>query len=305
MLIKNKNKFLVFLSIILFAFLAFLIFNRFTKGEYSSGISCCGIGYEDNKRDGEDEEGDEAGGEPVEETEEEKKEEEEKKQEDEEEKPKVAIIIDDLGNSFEKDSDISSIEEKLTLAVLPERASTVQVANYFSGFERFELLLHLPLEPIGVEDVEEEMLMTDMNEEEIRSALKNYLGQLEGRVAGVNNHKGSKYTSDGEKMKVLFKILKEEGLFFVDSFTYKDSVALEVANEVGVEVARRDVFLDNVDDKEKIKEKLEEAVEIAHGGGSAIAIGHSRPNTINVLEEEMTRLEKEGVEFVKVSELLD
>ena len=240
---------------------------------------------------------------PQRETPEEKKEAEE--EEVEEEKPKVAIIIDDLGNNFETDKLISDIDSSLSLAILPHRENTISTAEYFSDLNRFQLMLHLPLEPINPEDAEEDMIMVDMSDSEIELALESYLDQLGSYIEGVNNHKGSKYTANGEKMRVLLEKIKDSNLFFVDSFTYKDSVAYEAAKEIGVKTGKRDVFLDNINDESEIKKKLDELIELAKEEGSAIAIGHSKPITISVLKEQIPKFEEEGIEFVKVSEILE
>jgi polysaccharide deacetylase 2 family uncharacterized protein YibQ len=43
---------------------------------------------------------------------------------------------------------------------------------------------------------------------------------------------------------------------------------------------------------------------LADEKGWAIGIGHDRRNTLEVLKEEMPKLEKEGYKFVYVSELV-
>ncbi|MBD3208776.1 MAG: hypothetical protein GF370_05025 [Candidatus Nealsonbacteria bacterium] len=280
MLIQKVKKFLLFLSIALLLFLAFSLQEGVVVENGGSDID---YGYLPHKDQEEDEDPGEG----------------------EERQTRIAIIIDDLGNSFERDKAISNIDSTITLAVLPSRQDTILTADYFQDFERFQLILHLPLEPLAPEDAEPNMIMTDMNEEQIGSILGEYLNQLGDYVVGVNNHKGSKYTSNEEKMTVLLEELKNQGLFFVDSFTYGKSVAYEAAKEVGVKTAKRDIFLDNIDDKTEIRKQLWEAFELADKQGSAIAIGHSKQNTISVLEEEMPKLQEEGVEFVKVSELLE
>ncbi len=234
--------------------------------------------------------------------------EEEKKEEEPEEKvktpkDKVAIILDDLGNNFKTDKSLSGINQNITLAILPNREATLSSARYLSNFNNFQLILHLPLEPIDPKDTEEDMVMTDMNKEEIEIEVNDYLKEIGQYVVGANNHKGSKFTSNRNQMKNLLEVLKKKDLFFVDSFTYKDSIAYQVAKELNVKTARRDVFLDNSSNKEDIKARLDETVELAKANGTAIAIGHSRPSTISVLKEEMKKYK--NVEFVKVSNLLE
>lgn len=229
--------------------------------------------------------------------------EEDLKEDKEKQKPKVAIIIDDCGNNFETDKQISEINNNLTLAILPGREDSIVTANYFNNFDRFQLMLHLPLEPIDPKDEEKNMIMTNMDEKEIKEELNSYLQELGEYIVGINNHKGSEFTSNREKMKILLEEAKKNNLFFIDSFTYKDSVAYQIAREINLKTAKRDIFLDNADNKEKIRNKLNEALELAKAKGKVVVIGHSKPNTIAVLREEMVA--NNQIEFVKASEIIE
>ncbi len=215
--------------------------------------------------------------------------------------PSVSIIIDDLGNNLAIDMSIDDIDADLTLAVLPFRDHTLQVAEFFS--KRQEMILHLPLEPVSEENIEDRMLKVDMTQEEMERFLNESLKELRHYVVGVNNHKGSRFTSDREAMSVLLDAIKQEDLFFVDSFTIGASKGFSLAREKGIKTAVRDVFLDNSRDPDDIRDKLLEAVRLAEEKGEAIAIGHSSPETISVLVEEIPRL-KERANFVPVSEVL-
>lgn len=215
--------------------------------------------------------------------------------------PRVSIIIDDLGNNLATDMSIADIDADLTLAVLPFKNHTLQVAEFFSG--RQELMLHLPLEPISENAFEEQMINVNMTSEEMERFLNESLKELGSYVEGVNNHKGSHFTSDREAMSTLLELIKKENLFFVDSFTIGTSEGFPLAREKGIKTAVRDVFLDNSKDLDDIRDKLLETVRLAEDKGEAIAIGHSLPETILILVEEIPRL-KERVNFVPVSEIL-
>jgi hypothetical protein len=231
-------------------------------------------------------------------------EQEEPTEEPEEDRPQVAIIIDDLGYNPGLDQELYELDHPLTLAVLPFRSHTRQTAETFRGKDNFELLLHLPLEPMGENQKEENMATVDMSREEIAFFLDDALEEMEG-VEGINNHKGSRFTSDETKMRYLLEEIREHGLFFVDSFTLGDSVAYPLALEMGIPTARRDVFIDYDDDKEAVIEKLKQLEEVARENGTAIGIGHHRKNTIQALKEELPRMEERGVEFVVISEVLE
>jgi hypothetical protein len=231
-------------------------------------------------------------------------EQEEPTEEPEEDRPQVAIIIDDLGYNPGLDQELYELDHSLTLAVLPFRSHTRQTAETFEDKDNFELLLHLPLEPMGENQKEENMATVDMSREEIAFFLDDALEEMEG-VEGINNHKGSRFTSDETKMRYLLEEIREHGLFFVDSFTLGDSVAYPLALEMGIPTARRDVFIDYDDDKEAVIEKLKQLEEVARENGTAIGIGHHRKDTIQALKEELPRIEERGIELVFVSEILE
>jgi len=217
---------------------------------------------------------------------------------------KVAIIIDDLGYNPSLDKELAEIDNTLTLAILPFLNHTAQVVDTFKNRDNFELILHIPLEPISKDAHEERMAMTDMSRAEIIHFLDEALNEMGEVVDGVNNHKGSKFTSDKESMKWLLEGVKERGLFFVDSYTSGESVVFSLAREMGVPTAKRDIFLDVVDDPQEIREKLYEVEAKARREGAAIAIGHHKENTIRVLKEELPAMEERGIKFVPVSKLL-
>lgn len=217
--------------------------------------------------------------------------------------PIVAIIVDDLGNSRTVNRAIDEIPVSLTLAVLPFRLYTADAVNYFSDSTKFELILHMPMEPIAEKDKEEKMLMTNMSEAKIKELLDEVFLQMGNSIVGMNNHKGSLFTSDEEKMRIVLGELIKRNLYFLDSYTHAQSVGFSLAREMGVKTVRRDVFLDGQDSEEYIKDKLYETVLLAEENGYAVAIGHAKENTIKVLTEETPSLVNR-VNFIKISEMV-
>ncbi len=231
-------------------------------------------------------------------------EEEPAKEPEEEDRPQVAIIIDDLGYNPELDQELYQLDYPLTLAVLPFLSHTKEATETFASKENFELLLHLPLEPIDENQKEKEMATVDMSREQIASFLDDALREMEG-VEGINNHKGSRFTSNEIKMRYLLEEIRQRDLFFVDSYTLADSVGYPLSLEMGIPTVRRDVFLDYNDDKQAIIEKLQELEEVARENGVAIGIGHHKENTIQALKEELPRMEEQGIELVVISDVLE
>ena len=91
--------------------------------------------------------------------------------------------------------------------------------------------------------------------EEVQKRLKDMLSKFPG-IKGINNHMGSKFTEDKERMQAVMEVLREEGLFFLDSKTTAKSVGKETAQEQGVSYASRNVFIDNENKVEYIQKQL-------------------------------------------------
>lgn len=217
--------------------------------------------------------------------------------------PKVAFIIDDLGYETEIAIKMMELEFPLTFSILPFLKYSGYIAEEGKKNNR-EIMLHLPMEPNNSSaDPGPGAIKSYMSEEEIRQAVRGSIFDFP-YVIGVNNHMGSKITEDREIMKIILEEIRRYDLFFIDSITTRNSIAYQVAQEMGVKTAVRTVFLDNESDMEYIKGQMLEAQEIALRDGEAIAIGHSRINTFYVLKRMIPELIKAGIEIVPVSELV-
>ena len=95
-----------------------------------------------------------------------------------------------------------------------------------------------------------------------------------------------------------------DGLFFIDSYTTHESVALSIARESGIPSLKRDIFLDSTDDEESIAREFERLKVIARERGHAVGIGHPYRATMLVLEREIPKLAEQGFELAKISALV-
>jgi polysaccharide deacetylase 2 family uncharacterized protein YibQ len=104
----------------------------------------------------------------------------------------------------------------------------------------------------------------------------------------------------------VFQTLKaqQRDLIFVDSLTHPRSVAADAARASGFAALSRDVFLDHEPDAASVAAQLDLAIAQAVAEGEAIAIGHPRPATLQVLSQARSKAEAEGVELVYVSALI-
>ena len=110
-------------------------------------------------------------------------------------------------------------------------------------------------------------------------------------VSGVNNHMGSLLTRDAALMGELMGLLRDHGdMYFLDSRTDDQTVAEQVAREMGVPTSRRNVFLDNDPNETYILSQFHALLASAKQTGAAVGIGHPYPETLAVLERELADL---------------
>jgi polysaccharide deacetylase 2 family uncharacterized protein YibQ len=218
---------------------------------------------------------------------------------------KAAIIVDDLGYSLEAIQSLCALKRPITVSILPFAPLTQKTAELaHSG--GLEIMLHLPLESLSRSSKRtppEGMIFKGMNRAEIKRDVENCLQQIPW-CKGVNNHTGSKITEDPESMRIILEVLKEKGLYFIDSRTTKYSVAFDQALKLGVPSASRKVFIDTVENEEAIQAKLEELFKLAGEKGQAVGICHARPETLVVLQKSIGLAERGGVELVFASEVV-
>lgn len=221
-----------------------------------------------------------------------------------EKRGKVAIIIDDVGWNLSIIKEIEEINRPLTLSILPKAPYSKKILNELKD-KNYELLLHLPLEPMPPSQcLDKGLIKVDMSEEEIKSVFEDDIKDFLPYVKGVNNHMGSLYTINEEKMRVLLENIKENNLFFVDSLTNSKSCGYKIAKEIGVKTGKRDIFIDVSPDPDEINKKIDEILKLAKEKGEVIAIGHAKSQTISILKRRINEFDENGIEIVPVSELL-
>ncbi len=219
-------------------------------------------------------------------------------------KPRVAIIIDDLGYHHANGKRAIGLPGPVSLSFLPGAPRARSLAEQAHALGR-DVLLHLPLQAAtGQGSREPSEIHLDMSRERLAQVLGQALDSVP-HVVGINSHRGSLLTRHPGHMQWLMEeISSYNSLFFVDSFTHHDSVALQVAEETGIPAMRRDVFLDPDPSPETIAREFERMKRLARQRGQVVAIGHPYPATLDLLERELPRLAEEGIELVPISDLL-
>ncbi|HEX6980062.1 MAG TPA: divergent polysaccharide deacetylase family protein [Alphaproteobacteria bacterium] len=214
----------------------------------------------------------------------------------------IAIVIDDLGVDRARSDRASRLPGPLTLAFLPyARDFGAQVAAARS--QGHEVIVHMPMEPLGHQDPGPEALRVDWTAARIRQHVASALDRA-GVVVGLNNHMGSRFTADSVAMRPVLAELGARDLIFVDSRTTADSVAAALAREMSVPYVARDVFLDHEPTAAAVLARLAETELIARRNEHAVAIGHPRDATLDVLADWLRHAPARGLAIVPVSAIV-
>lgn len=218
--------------------------------------------------------------------------------------PMIAIVLDDLGIDVRRSSRAVALPAPVTLAFLPY-ADGLEGQTTAARQAGHELLMHIPMQPHG-EDADPGPNALDMRlgAIEVLSRLDWDLARFSGYV-GINNHMGSLFTESEEGMRLVAEGLRDRGLMFLDSLTSPKSVAASTVASYGVPTTMRDVFLDNTDTPEEVAMRLEQTEKVARKAGTAIAIGHPRDNTLDVLEAWIPKAKAAGFTLVPLTAVLE
>jgi polysaccharide deacetylase 2 family uncharacterized protein YibQ len=218
-------------------------------------------------------------------------------------KPKIAIVLDDMGVDQRRSYIATQLKGPLTLSYLTY-AKNLSKQTHQARQAGHELMLHVPMEPSSPNiDPGPNVLLSGVPAIEIITALNWGLDQFSGFV-GINNHMGSRFTSDLDSMRTVMQELKKRKLIFLDSVTSGSTKGKIAANQIGVPFIARNIFLDHIDDVNEIKNQLNAVKHLAKKQGYAIAIGHPRDATIEVLKSWLVEIENENFQLVPISALI-
>ncbi|MBC07461.1 divergent polysaccharide deacetylase family protein [Thalassospira sp.] len=218
-------------------------------------------------------------------------------------KPVIAIVIDDAGLDQPRTARTVELPGPITISYLPY-ARDLQPQVNAARKAGHEVMLHMPMEPSSAAvDPGPHALLASYDRQTILNEMDWMLDRFDGYV-GVNNHMGSKFTADPERMRVVMEVMKSRGLMFLDSRTSADSVGYSTANNFGVPAITRDIFIDDADDAAKIADMLARTENVARKQGFAIAIGHPRDLTIGALKTWIPEIQAKGFVLVPITDVL-
>jgi len=194
----------------------------------------------------------------------------------------IAVVLDDLGLDRKRTERAIALPAPLTLSFmtyaeeLPRQTGAAHAAGH-------ELLLHVPMEPLDPHiDTGPNSLRVGLGHDELLRRLRWGLDRFSGYV-GINNHMGSRFTSDTVSMTPVIEELRARGLLFLDSRTAGSTVGEMLARRQGVPTVGRNVFLDDELSAPAIGARLVDAEQTARRRGAAVAIGHAHDATLAAL----------------------
>ena len=220
--------------------------------------------------------------------------------------PRVAIIIDDMGSSKRRARELINLDAPITLSFFPLSRNSRKLAQEASEKGK-EVILHMPMEPHGFPEINpgKGALLMSMADGELHRQIHENLEAIPF-IKGVNNHMGSRFMEDDQRVSILIEELKGRNLFFLDSRTTPKTVGYRIAKKMGIKTEQRDVFLDNNSyDEAEIRKNILALAKIAKTEGKAIGIGHPHPATIKSIREMIPKLKKRGIEIVPLSQIME
>ncbi|QCT03440.1 hypothetical protein E6C60_2728 [Paenibacillus algicola] len=220
---------------------------------------------------------------------------------------KVSIIIDDFGSGQKGTEEMLQLPVKITAAVMPFLSTSREDAEraHAAGHD---VIIHMPMEPRQGKAswLGPGAITTSMSHQEIRQTLEAAIQEVPHAV-GMNNHMGSRITGDERIMSVVLEVCREHGLFFVDSKTNYRSVAGRLAVEKGLPDISNHLFLDDIHTKAHVVKQLKLASEYGAKHQYCVTIGHVGIDgliTAQGLSDSVAELQRQGVEFIGISQLV-
>ncbi|WP_439654919.1 divergent polysaccharide deacetylase family protein [Stutzerimonas zhaodongensis] len=212
--------------------------------------------------------------------------------------PKLALVIDDLGQNASRDGRVLALPGPVAMAILPDTRYATALSQRAQAAGK-TVMLHLPMAPAGGPYAWQPQLPP----EELTNRLERALKKVP-HASGVNNHMGSQMTVRQPPMVALMSELQRRHLFFLDSRTNARTVAAAAAQRIGLASLSRDIFLDDDPSPEAVAVQFRQALQLARKQGSVVIIGHPHQSTLALLERELPKLREQGIDWVDIGQMI-
>ncbi len=218
------------------------------------------------------------------------------------ERPRIAVIVTGLGLSqAATEAAITRLPGSVTLAFNP----------YAKGLDDWiplareaghEVLLSLPMESANfpVHDPGPYALRTSLAPADNLRRLEFVLSRLSGYV-GVVTLMGSGFTTAEEQLRPVLEALRGRGLLFVEAVRAPNTLAPEIATEIGLPHVANDLVLDENPSRASIDIRLAELEGIVRKHTTAVAMAAPNPATLERIAAWAATLEGKNLALAPVS----
>ncbi len=224
----------------------------------------------------------------------------------EEKRPRIAIVIVDLGKSqAATNAAIQNLGGGITLAFTPYADGLAQWVA-LARAAGHEVLLSLPMEPTDFPNTDPgpQTLLTALTGRQNLERLTWTLERAQGYV-GVINAQGSRFTASADAMRPVIDRLFQRGLLMVDARTATNSVAVRIADDVGLPRAYADRLIDQEASRPAIDRALADLERLARQNGAALGIAQTYPVTFERLINWLAQIEARGFVIAPVSAVVN
>ena len=199
-------------------------------------------------------------------------------------KKRLAIVIDDMGYDVELAREFEELNLPLAFSFLPDAPFSGELSREFAK-NGYVVMIHMPSQPLNYpkNNPGKNAIYLWTSKKKTFELLERALNKIPDAI-GLNNHEGSAILKDKKHIDWILEFLKKHKMFFVDSYTVKDSLGCIEAKRLGVLCQRRRVFLDNIADVRYIEGQIRKAIGMLKRRDIVLAIGHCRPKTLIALK---------------------
>lgn len=223
-------------------------------------------------------------------------------------KYKLYLVIDDVGNDtiYKKFLDFPG---EITFAVMPQRTFSTSAAQNIRKAGK-EYIIHQPMEALNkASNPGAGAIYSGMNKNEIYEIMSENMRSVP-YAKGINNHMGSRVTSDSETLAHVFDFLSDKKMFFLDSMTMLPDDRYVGANLAGLfslpYAQRNSMFIDNEKERTAMLRMINQGKQTAVNKGHAVMIGHATTSELaDILIELYPELLEEGYAFHNISDLFE
>jgi polysaccharide deacetylase 2 family uncharacterized protein YibQ len=215
----------------------------------------------------------------------------------------LVFVIDDAGNNLQELEPFLRFPGPLTIAVLPGLPHSAEAARRIRAAGK-EVFLHQPMEAIGGQNPGPGAIYAEMNTAEVLAVLRKNIAEI-GPIAGMNNHQGSKITMDRQIMETVLTFCREQGILFLDSRTTAETAVPAVAQNMGIKIGERNIFIDNDQSRSAMSRSIEGGLALASRRGTSVMIGHTwSPELAPLLTELYQNFIAQGYTLTTASDVI-